>query len=37
MKKMVCEICESQSIKKENGVFVCKECGTEYSLEEAKK
>ena len=34
---MVCEICESQSIKKENGVFVCKECGTEYSLEEAKK
>ena len=37
MKKMVCEICESQSIKKENGVFVCQECGTEYSLEDAKK
>ena len=37
MKKMVCEICNSQNIKKENGVFVCKECGTEYSLEEAKK
>ena len=34
---MVCEICESQSIKKENGVFVCLECGTEYSLDEAKK
>lgn len=32
MKKMVCEICNSQNIKKENGVFVCKECGTEYSL-----
>jgi hypothetical protein len=37
MKKMICEICGSQSIKKENGVFVCQECGTEYSLEEAKK
>ena len=37
MKKMVCEICESQKIKKENGVFVCQDCGTEYSLEEAKK
>ena len=37
MKKMVCEICNSQNIKKENGMFVCKECGTEYSLEEAKK
>lgn len=37
MKKMICEICESQKIKKENGVFVCQDCGTEYSLEEAKK
>lgn len=37
MKKMVCEICGSQQIKKEDGVFICKECGTEYSLEEAKK
>lgn len=36
MKKMVCEICESKKIKKENGVFVCQDCGTEYSLEEAK-
>lgn len=33
---MICEICGSQSIRKENGVFVCQECGTEYSLEEAK-
>ena len=37
MKKMVCEICGSQSIRKENGVFVCQECGTEYSLDDAKK
>ena len=25
------------SIRKENGVFVCQECGTEYTVEEAKK
>ena len=37
MKKMVCEICGAQSIKKEEGVFVCQECGTEYSLEDARK
>lgn len=37
MKKMVCEICESTSILKEDGVFVCQECGTKYRLEEAKK
>ena len=37
MKKMKCEVCGSLSIKKENGVFVCSECGTEYSLEDAKK
>lgn len=37
MKKMVCDICGSQSIKKENDVFVCQECGTEYTHEEAKK
>lgn len=34
---MVCEICGSFSIRKENGVFVCQECGTEYSVEDAKK
>ena len=37
MKKMFCEICGSNSLKKENDVFVCQECGTEYSLESAKK
>lgn len=37
MKKMVCEICGSQSIRKENGIFVCQECGTEYTVEDARK
>lgn len=33
---MVCEICGSTTIRKEGGVFACLECGTEYSLEEAR-
>ena len=37
MGKIVCEICGSQSIRKENGVFVCQNCGIEYSLSEIKK
>lgn len=36
MKKMICEVCNSQKIKKENGIFVCQDCGMEYSLEEVK-
>lgn len=37
MKRIVCEICGSQDLVKENGVFVCENCGTKYSLEDAKK
>ena len=36
MKKMICEVCGSQSIKKEGGVFVCQECGIQYSLDEVR-
>lgn len=37
MKKIQCEICGSHKLKKENDVFVCQECGTEYSLTAAKQ
>ena len=37
MKKIVCEICGSQKIRKENDIFVCQECGTEYDVESAKR
>ena len=37
MKKMTCEICGSTEIVKNNGIFECKECGTQYSVEEARK
>lgn len=37
MKKMVCEVCGSTRIKKNNNVFLCQECGIEYSLEDVRK
>ena len=37
MKKLTCEMCGSQNLIKEGGVFVCQACGTQYSVEEAKK
>ena len=37
MKKINCELCGSNQIIKQEGVFVCQHCGTKYSAEEAKK
>ncbi len=37
MKRLTCEICGSTDLIKQDGVFVCHECGTKYSVEEAKK
>ena len=37
MKAMVCEMCGSQDLVKQDGMFVCQNCGTKYSVEEAKK
>lgn len=37
MKALVCEMCNSRDLVKENGVFVCQSCGTKYSVEDAKK
>lgn len=36
MKKIVCELCEGTVFDKIDGRFVCRECGTSYSIEEAK-
>ena len=36
MKKMVCEICGGGELVKENGLFVCRGCGAQYSPEEAR-
>ncbi len=37
MKAMVCEMCDSKDLIKQEGVYVCQNCGTKYSVEEAKK
>lgn len=37
MKALVCEMCGSGELLKQDGVFVCQHCGTKYSVEEAKK
>ena len=37
MKAIVCEMCGSQDLVKQGGFYVCQNCGTKYSTEEAKK
>ena len=37
MKVLQCEMCGSQDLVKDGGVFVCQSCGTKYTVEEAKK
>ena len=37
MKALVCEMCGSNDVLKQDGVFVCQHCGTKYSVEEARK
>lgn len=36
MKQIVCEICEGTNLKKQEGFFVCSDCGAQYSTEEVK-
>lgn len=37
MKQLVCEMCGSTDLIKQDGVFVCQTCGCKYSIEEARK
>lgn len=37
MKKIMCEMCGSTELVKQDGMYVCQACGTKYSVEEAKK
>ncbi|MDE5985295.1 MAG: hypothetical protein K2H13_08585 [Eubacterium sp.] len=37
MKQLTCEMCGSNDLLKEEGIFVCQTCGCKYSVEEAKK
>lgn len=37
MKQLTCEMCGGTDLMKQNGAFVCQNCGMKYSVEEAKK
>lgn len=37
MKKLICEMCGSTELIKQDGVFTCQYCGCKYSVEEARK
>ena len=37
MKAIVCEMCNSNDLVKQDGLFICQNCGTKYSVEEARK
>ncbi len=37
MKALVCEMCNSNDLLKVDGVYVCQNCGTKYSVEDAKR
>jgi len=37
VKQLVCEMCGSKELVKQDGVFICQSCSTKYSVEEAKK
>ena len=36
MKAIVCEMCGSNDLIKRDGVYICQNCGTKYTVEEAK-
>lgn len=37
MKALSCELCGSNDIIKQNGLYVCQHCGTKYTVDEARK
>lgn len=37
MKELMCEMCGSNNIIKQDGLYVCQSCNTKYSPEDAKK
>ena len=37
MKVIKCEMCDGTAFSKEDGFFICQNCGLRYSIEEAKK
>ena len=36
MKRIACEMCGSSDVIKQDGLYICQNCGTKYSVEEAR-
>ncbi|MBE6504462.1 MAG: hypothetical protein E7Z73_01780 [Methanobrevibacter millerae] len=37
MNELICEMCGSNNVIKQDGLFICQSCNTKYSMEEARK
>lgn len=37
MKELICEMCNGNNLLKQDDVFICQDCKTKYTIEEAKK
>ncbi|MCQ2533792.1 MAG: hypothetical protein MJ172_04410 [Clostridia bacterium] len=37
MRALICDMCSSNNMVKQDGLFVCQSCGTKYSVEEARR
>lgn len=37
MRPLICDMCSSNNMVKQDGLFVCQSCGTKYSVDEAKR
>ena len=37
MKAIVCEMCGGNDVVKQDGLYICQNCGTKYTAEDAKK
>lgn len=37
MKAIVCEMCNDNDVVKQDGLYICQNCGTKYTTEDAKK
>ena len=37
VKQLKCEMCDSTNLIKQDGMFVCQDCGAKYTVDEAKK
>ena len=37
MSKLTCDVCNSDNIIKQDGIFICQNCGAKYSVADMQK